>query len=545
MKKWTARLFSCLLITAMITTGLYFPTHAEDEQEVQIILGFEEIEDSSIALSEKCSLEDLYEKMPDSIRVYLEGKSDPAVIPVTWEADEDYENTNRSGYVFWAKWDENLYQVDKGYDVEDYFPFIEVIFNHGDDGISSADLSDGIENIVKRAYQQVRIRWTPLENVDGYMNSEGELFGTFEAGTEYRGIPYGQLIDAGKYVPASASFDTFLNAVKDSESVFYTERGRYDGHSNESPYYGNDCSAFVSYTYGMPRRTTTWFADSDLFTEVEDNSIQNAQIGDCFNKKGSHIELITDIIRNDDGIVETVEVSEQTPPIARTVTYTAEEVQEIIDGGYTLLRYNDRETVEEPEDYDGYESDQADSNEPDSNEPENPFVDVSEDKYYYDAVLWAYENGITEGEDETHFAPENTCTRGQTVTFLWRAEGKPEAENTDHPFVDLNEERYYYDAVLWAYENGITYGADETHFCPNETVTRGQFVSFLYRTMGEPEYTIENPFSDVSETKYYYNAVLWAYENGITEGEDETHFGPENTCTRGQVVTFLHRAYNE
>ena len=489
MKKWTARLFSCLLITAMITTGLYFPTHAEDEQEVQIILGFEEIEDSSIALSEKCSLEDLYEKMPDSIRVYLEGKSDPAVIPVTWEADEDYENTNRSGYVFWAKWDENLYQVDKGYDVEDYFPFIEVIFNHGDDGISSADLSDGIENIVKRAYQQVRIRWTPLENVDGYMNSEGELFGTFEAGTEYRGIPYGQLIDAGKYVPASASFDTFLNAVKDSESVFYTERGRYDGHSNESPYYGNDCSAFVSYTYGMPRRTTTWFADSDLFTEVEDNSIQNAQIGDCFNKKGSHIELITDIIRNDDGIVETVEVSEQTPPIARTVTYTAEEVQEIIDGGYTLLRYNDRETVEEPEDYDGYESDQADSNEPDSNEPDSN-------------------------------EPEN-------------------------PFVDVSEDKYYYDAVLWAYENGITYGADETHFCPNETVTRGQFVSFLYRTMGEPEYTIENPFSDVSETKYYYNAVLWAYENGITEGEDETHFGPENTCTRGQVVTFLHRAYNE
>lgn len=542
MKKLVSKLFSCLLITVMITTGISFTVHAEpeDKEEIQIILGFEEIEDSCITLSEKCPLTDLHKKMPGSIGVYLEGKSGLSEIPVTWEADQDYENTDKNSYVFWAKWDENLYQVDRSYSIEDYYPFIEVILNRGESGVSPASLSEGVENIVKRAYQQVRIEWTPLKTVKGYINSKGELSGTFDAGTEYQGIPYGQLVDAGKYVPDSASFDTFLNAVKDSESVFYTSRGRYDGNSNESPYYGNDCSAFVSYAYGLPRRTTSWFGDSDLFTKVTDNSIQNAQIGDCFNKKGSHIELITDIIRNSDGSVKTVEVCEQTPPIARTVTYTADKIQEIIDGGYTLMRYNDRDDVPEPESYQGYEPDQIDPP-----QTENPFVDVSEKEYYYDAVLWAYENNITAGVDETHFAPENSCTRGQTITFLWRAKGKPEAKSTDHPFRDLDTEAYYYDAVLWAYENGITAGKDETHFGPDETVTRGQFVTFLYRAMGEPEYAIKNPFSDVSGEAYYYDAVLWAYENGITEGMDETHFGPDETCTRGQVVTFLYRAFNE
>ena len=537
MKKRIVKLLNCLLIAVMIITGISFPAHAQDKEK--IILGFEKIEDSCITLSEKCPLTELYKKMPESIHVYLEGTSDPVGIPVTWEADQDYENTDKNSYVFWAKWDENLYQVDKSYSIEAYFPFIEVIIDHGDHEAAPFALSEGVKNIVQRAYQQVQIRWTPLKTVKGYINSKGNLSGTFDAGTEYQGIPYGQLVDAGKYVPHNASFDTFLDAVKDSESVFYTERGRYDGNSNESPYYGNDCSAFVSYAYGLPRRTTSWFGDSDLFTKVSDNSIQNAQIGDCFNKKGSHIELITDITRNSDGSVAEVEVSEQTPPVARTVTYTASRVQEIIDDGYTLMRYNDRADVSEPESYQGYEPDPIDPS-----QTENPFVDVSEKEYYYDAVLWVYKNNITEGEDETHFAPKKTCTRGQTATFLWRVKGKPEAESTDYPFVDVSEKGYYYDAVLWAYENGIAEGTDSTHFEPDAAVTRGQFVTFLYRTMGKPGYTTENPFSDVSKAEYYYDAVLWAYENGIAEGMDGTHFAPGSTCTRAEAVTFLYRAFN-
>lgn len=176
----------------------------------------------------------------------------------------------------------------------------------------------------------------------------------------------------------------------------------------------------------------------------------------------------------------------------------------------------------------------------------NPFEDVAEDAYYYDAVLWAYDNGITQGKDDTHFAPNNICNRAQVVTFLWRAMGEPEPESTVNPFVDVAEDAYYYKAVLWAYYKGVTTGKDETHFQPNATVTRSQVVTFMYRNEGEPAVkTTENPFVDVTEDKYYYNAVLWAYENDITTGKDDTHFLPGDECKRCQVVTFLYRAYGD
>ena len=173
----------------------------------------------------------------------------------------------------------------------------------------------------------------------------------------------------------------------------------------------------------------------------------------------------------------------------------------------------------------------------------NPFEDVAEDAYYYDAVLWAYDNGITQGKDDTHFLPNNICNRAQVVTFFWRAMGEPEPESTVNPFVDVAEDAYYYKAVLWAYYKGVTTGKDETHFQPNATVTRSQVVTFMYRNEGEPAVkTTENPFVDVTEDKYYYNAVLWAYENDITTGKDDTHFLPGDECKRCQVVTFLYRA---
>lgn len=176
----------------------------------------------------------------------------------------------------------------------------------------------------------------------------------------------------------------------------------------------------------------------------------------------------------------------------------------------------------------------------------NPFVDVSEGDYYYDAVLWAYNNGITSGTDATHFSPGDSCSRAQVVTFLWRTMGEPEPETTKNPFVDVSEETYYYKAVLWAVEQGITTGTDKTHFAPGNSVTRSQFVTFFHRNEGEPKpESNENPFVDVSENEYYYDAVIWAYENGITTGTDETHFSPDKTCTRGQVVAFLYRTYGE
>lgn len=172
---------------------------------------------------------------------------------------------------------------------------------------------------------------------------------------------------------------------------------------------------------------------------------------------------------------------------------------------------------------------------------ENPFIDVGDDMYYYDSILWAYENGIATGLDDIHFEPETACTRGQIVMFLWRSMGQPEPTVAENPFVDLGEDTYYYKAILWAYENGIVSGIDSEHFAPNDMVTRALFVTMLYCANGSPKCSIENPFEDVPEA-FYTDAVLWAYENKITTGIDATHFSPDEYCTRGQAVEFLYRA---
>ena len=178
---------------------------------------------------------------------------------------------------------------------------------------------------------------------------------------------------------------------------------------------------------------------------------------------------------------------------------------------------------------------------------ENPFVDVPEGIYFYDPVMWAVENGITNGVDDTHFGPDVACTRAQVVTFLWRAAGSPEPESTENPFVDVPEGIYYHKAVLWALENGITKGIDATHFGADLECTRAYVVTFLYRAMGEPEVTLKkSAFNDVYDPDvYYYEPVLWAVENGITKGVSATRFGVAEICNRAQIVTFLYRAYND
>ena len=134
-----------------------------------------------------------------------------------------------------------------------------------------------------------------------------------------------------------------------------------------------------------------------------------------------------------------------------------------------------------------------------------------------------------------------TCTRAQTVTFLWRAAGSPDPEGTNRPFSDVVEGAYYYDAVLWAVENGITSGTSATTFSPNATVTRAQNVTFLWRWAESPAAEQANPFVDVAEGKYYHDAVIWAAEQGITAGTTATTFSPDDPCLRSQIVTFLYR----
>jgi len=175
----------------------------------------------------------------------------------------------------------------------------------------------------------------------------------------------------------------------------------------------------------------------------------------------------------------------------------------------------------------------------------SPFLDVTYDNkkpYYYDPVMWAYENGIVAGTTATLFSPEKGCTRGQAMTFLWRAAGEPEPSNNNHPFTDLVEGKFYMTPVIWAVEEGITTGKTETTFAPELICTRGQIVTFLWKSCGMPEPELEeNPFEDVKAGAYYEDAVLWAMEKGITAGRTETTFEPNEPCTRAQIVTFFYR----
>lgn len=170
-----------------------------------------------------------------------------------------------------------------------------------------------------------------------------------------------------------------------------------------------------------------------------------------------------------------------------------------------------------------------------------PFVDMSADAYYYDAVGWAVSNGITNGTTDTIFSPDKACTRAQTMTFLWRAAGCPEPHRDDNPFADVSADAYYYDAVLWAVEQGITNGTTATAFSPDVTVTRAQTMTFLWRYSNSPKAS-NSSFTDVAADAYYAAAVAWAVEQEITNGTTSTTFNPNDPCTRAQIVTFLYRA---
>lgn len=159
----------------------------------------------------------------------------------------------------------------------------------------------------------------------------------------------------------------------------------------------------------------------------------------------------------------------------------------------------------------------------------------------YDAVVWALDKGITDGTSDTTFSPNAGCTRAQIVTFLWRAAGFPEPSGKTNLFADVKEDTYYFKALLWAIENGITNGTSATTFSPDMTCTRGQMAAFLYRSANTPAVNGSASFTDVKDSDYFSNAVVWASKEGITDGTSETTFSPDATCTRGQMAAFLYR----
>ena len=176
------------------------------------------------------------------------------------------------------------------------------------------------------------------------------------------------------------------------------------------------------------------------------------------------------------------------------------------------------------------------------------FQDVTSGAYYYDAVEWAisHDPQITQGTSSAIFSPDNTCKRCEVVTFLWRAFGA-EKMTSENPFSDVKDTDYFYDAVLWATENGITAGTDKTHFSPNDPCTREQVATLVWGALGKPDASVQvSPFADVlGKEAYSFTPILWAYQNGVTKGTSANVFSPNASCTRAQIVTFLYRALSK
>ncbi len=169
-----------------------------------------------------------------------------------------------------------------------------------------------------------------------------------------------------------------------------------------------------------------------------------------------------------------------------------------------------------------------------------PFVDIPENSFFYNAVCWGHGHGIV--TPNKHFNPNAACTRADMLTFLWRAAGSPESKLTYMPFTDVEPQAYYYEAVQWALEKGITKGTNDLKFRPGNTVTRAEAVTFLYRYSNATG-AAKNPFTDVKAEDWFYDAVCWANAYGITAGTSATEFSPYETCTRAQVMTFLYRYF--
>ena len=174
---------------------------------------------------------------------------------------------------------------------------------------------------------------------------------------------------------------------------------------------------------------------------------------------------------------------------------------------------------------------------------ENPFTDVPNGAWYAAPVLWAKANNVTGGTSATTFGPDDSCTRAQVVTFLWAANGKPEPKSMNNPFTDVANDAWYLKPVLWAVEQGITGGVAEGKFGPDQTCTRAQIATFLYAAKGKPAVNGTSTFKDVANGDWFAKPVIWAAENEVTGGIGDGKFGPNNTCTRAQVVTFLYKVY--
>jgi hypothetical protein len=347
---------------------------------------------------------------------------------------------------------------------------------------------------------------------------------------------YKTLADAMKDVKSG---DT-ITLVSDNDETIYVDKTITFTLKNASKFKGQVVASniYTTVTKNVVGNTITYTcvytAPSVPVYRVVVNDAEGGKIKASANKAAEGATIVlTPIADDEEGELETLAVVDEDGN-AVTLTKRANGTYSFVMPAKAVTVTGTFTIVADPEEPDEDE-------EPGDEEEETVFTDVDEDAYYAEAVAWAVANEITKGTSETTFSPDDDCTRAQVVTFLWRYAGKPEPTTAENPFTDVEEGTDYYKAILWAYENGITTGTSETTFSPDETCTRAQVVTFLWRYEGELTYEEAETFTDVAEDAYYAKAVAWAVHEWITKGTGDGQFSPDETCTRGQVVTFLYR----
>lgn len=457
---------------------------AVNAEETYQIIDFVPLEEEAKAYhldqNDKPSLETLCEEFPDQLEVYVEGQEEPVLLDVTWECvGEDYEATDAYYYQFSPAFETADYTLEESLNLYTDAPYIAVFLYDGDQGLTEAV---DIDANMKEIYNFL------IKDLGMNTAAACGVMANIHHESAFNPNAAGDKNADGE--PTSYGLCQWHNARWESLKTWCGSNG-YDWTTV------NGQMNYLKYEMSKNNWKVLWNGRTIYNNMLSmDNSAAGAFDGGyywCYNYEVPANKEQVALTRGN---------------LARDVYWT---------------KYKN-----------GMEGTSAYA---------GKFKDVTFLDYYYDSVLWAIDKNVTKGKSATTFAPKDTCTRAEAITFLWRAAGSPEPQNTENPFTDITENMFCYKAVLWAVENGITTGDSETTFGPKENVKRSQVVSFIYRAKGNPSFTESDAFEDVPASHWSYPAVIWAVESGITTGKSDTIFEPWAHCTRNEIVTFLYRAY--
>lgn len=503
-------------------------------------------------------------------------------------------------------------------------PVVQANDDGSGDAIKAYYSDTSLASMRKRADDMVNYKWTPVTDIYTWNGNEYNGSTVFKKGVQVTGMPYTMFAWEDNILP-QRTYKWYAKSYNDKNCGFSSS-------TRKGPCYGSCCASFICEVFGgnymepalyqaegeiKAKYFSTLGFNSTNSTIIDNAKANQIQIGDALiSDDGEHIIWVYDLNST------RVTISEQTPPVAvKTVknlsncvdssgnfcwdtkvykkivrpamsgsSTAASNLSESYKGIYTTYDVNTKLLIRKEEKAGSavvaeipkgayFEITKANGTKSGDHgyarytnaagETVEGYIldmyytqkvaDVSKDAYYYNAVLWAYTYGITAGTTTTTFAPAGSCDRAQVVTFLWRVFGSPEPKTTDNPFTDVSENRYYYKPVLWAVENGITVGTSTTTFSPSKKCTRGEIATFIWRACGSPDPKATSmSFNDVESNRFYYKPVLWADESKFFKGVDSIvytndsgiavtdagwprSFGPSKNCPRSLVVHMLYK----